>query len=386
VLVSRLGDELQGALNLQIGRLEGFGGQQFLFTVVEVAGLAINQAQFLEKVGFHHAVTALCDGRLQLAGGFGPVMSGGGDDTVVGQRTGAIQDAPLFLYLNIASHELVRLGEIRRPQGVRQGKERLAEVGINRDGLPPGRNRFCGLGLLLKTLAQQIPGHHVAGLQLDGLFEQAGGKRELALLLIDKGEEIMWLGHPWNQLARGFELRLCFGGAAQVVQNPTTIEMGDSGLRGKTDGFAGFHQGPGQIVTVSESKREIQVGRSQIGPQRHYLAQQGDSFAHLAHLRLGFSDRGERVGILRGQRDGFVEFLLGAGYFALLGKNQTEIQVAFLILRIVFEGLTKELLGSREVPLPGLDHGQIPAGFDELRLEVKRGLEPLLGGFHVAVL
>ena len=107
MLVSRLGDELQGALDLRIRRLEGFGGQQFPFTVVEVAGLAINQAQFLEKVGFHHAVTALRDGRLQLAGGFGPVMSGGGDDTVVCQRTSVIQDAPLLLYLDIAGHELV---------------------------------------------------------------------------------------------------------------------------------------------------------------------------------------------------------------------------------------------------------------------------------------
>ena len=59
--------------------------------------------------------------------------------------------------------------------------------------------------------------------------------------------------------------------------------------------------------------------------------------------------------------------------------------MAFLILRIVFEGLTKELLGGREVPLSGVDHGQISAGVDQLRLEVKRGLERLLGGFHVAV-
>ena len=114
-------------------------------------------------------------------------------------------------------------------------------------------------------MAQQIPGHHVAGLQLDGLFEQTGGKREFALLLVDEGEEIARLGHLWNQLAGGFELGLCFGRAAQVVQNPAAIEMGDTGLRSKTDRLAGFRQRAGQVVTVSERKRQVQMGRGQIG-------------------------------------------------------------------------------------------------------------------------
>ena len=94
---------------------------------------------------------------------------------------------------------------------------------------------------------------------------------------------------------------------------------------------------------------------------------------------LAFPTVDRVLGSCGAKRDGFVEFLLGVGYFALLGKNQTEVQMAFLVLRIVFEGLTKELLGGREVALFGVDHGQISARVDQLRLEVKCGLEPLSG-------
>ena len=81
---------------------------------------------------------------------------------------------------------------------MRQGKERLAEVGIDRNRLPPGGDGFHGLGLLLEALPQQIPGHYITGLQFDRFVEQPGGKRELALLLVDQSEEIVWLGHLWN--------------------------------------------------------------------------------------------------------------------------------------------------------------------------------------------
>ena len=90
---------MQGALDLRIRRLEGFGGQQFLFAVVKIAGLAIDQAEFLVKIGFDRTIPALRDGRFQLAGGFGPVMSGGGDDAVICQGACIVQDAPLFLDL-----------------------------------------------------------------------------------------------------------------------------------------------------------------------------------------------------------------------------------------------------------------------------------------------
>src|SRR5579859_3892708 len=173
--VARLGDELERALYLQIRRPDGLRGQQFLLRVVEVTSLAMNQAQLLEKVGLQRTVTALRDGCVQLAGSFGPVMSGGGDDTIVCQRTCAIQDVPLLLYVSVAGHELLRLSPVGRPQSMRQPKERLAEVRVNRNRLAPGRDRFAGLGLLLIALAQQIPRHHIARLQLDSLFEQSCG-------------------------------------------------------------------------------------------------------------------------------------------------------------------------------------------------------------------
>ena len=59
--------------------------------------------------------------------------------------------------------------------------------------------------------------------------------------------------------------------------------------------------------------------------------------------------------------------------------------MAFLIFRIVFKGLTKELLGGSQVALSGVDHRQISARLDQLRFQVKRGFEPLLRGLQVAV-
>ena len=64
MLISRLGDELQSALDLQIGRFKGLGSQQFPFPIVKVASLAIDQAELLVKVGLDGAVTTLCNGRL----------------------------------------------------------------------------------------------------------------------------------------------------------------------------------------------------------------------------------------------------------------------------------------------------------------------------------
>ena len=54
--------------------------------------------------------------------------------------------------------------------------------------------------------------------------------------------------------------------------------------------------------------------------------------------------------------------------------------MAFLVFRIVFERLTKKLLGRSQVALLGAKHGQTTASFYELRVKVERGLQPLLGG------
>ena len=42
--------------------------------------------------------------------------------------------------------------------------------------------------------------------------------------------------------------------------------MSDAGLRSKADCLAGFRQRAGQVVTVSQRQREVQMSRSQIGP------------------------------------------------------------------------------------------------------------------------
>ena len=169
--------KFRARLDLGISGLERFGGQQFLFAVVEVASLAIDQAQFLVKVGFHRAVAALGDCVLQLSDRFGPVVSGRRDDTVICQRSRAVSRMRrCFLYGSVARHELARTRHDPSIAMRAPGKQRLAEVRIDRDCLPPRRDRFRGLGLLLKALTEQIPGHHVAGLQLNRLFEQAGRK------------------------------------------------------------------------------------------------------------------------------------------------------------------------------------------------------------------
>ena len=102
--------------------------------------------------------------------------------------------------------------------------------------------------------------------------------------------------------------------------------MGHPGLRRKTDCLAGFCQRTRQIVAVGQRNRQIQMGRGQIRRQCYHLPKERDPFAQLAHLRLRFANRGQRGGILRRERDGFVQFLLGVRYPALLGKNQPEFR------------------------------------------------------------
>ena len=72
--------------------------QQFLFAVVEVASLAVDQAQFLVKVGFRSAVAALRDGRLQLPDRFGPVVCGRGHDPLFASVSALSRMRRCFLY------------------------------------------------------------------------------------------------------------------------------------------------------------------------------------------------------------------------------------------------------------------------------------------------
>ena len=111
------------------------------------------------------------------------------------------------------------------------------------------------------------------GCSLTVSSKQTGGKLVLALLLVDQGEKISWLGQLCIQPAGGFELRLRFVAAAQIVQNSPAIEMGDTGLRSKADRLAGLCQRRGQVITIGERKRQVQMGCSQIGRQIHDLAE-----------------------------------------------------------------------------------------------------------------
>ena len=214
MLASSPGDQRKSGLGHGIIRIERFRGQQFLLTVVEIARLAVDDAQFPVKVGFRPAVTARRDCFLQLPDRFRPVVSGLGFNTAVGQRVRTVQDAPLFLDSVVASHQLLGLSLICRPQCLRQAKQRLGKVRIDRDCIPPSRYCLRSLGLLLERLTKHIPGHGVPGLQFDGLFEKARCKLRLALLLVNEGEKIARLGHLRSQPAGGFEITLRLGGAA----------------------------------------------------------------------------------------------------------------------------------------------------------------------------
>ena len=142
-----------------------------------------------------------------------------------------------------------------------------------------------------------------------------------------------------GKLFRTLGLRL--GAAAQVKQHSPAIKMRNSGLGRKADSLGGFFQCALQIVAVGKRERQVKVGRSQIRSQLHHFPKKRDPLARHAHLRLRLAHGGQRGGVLWRKRDGFVQFLIGVGYAALLGKNQAEVQVAFLVFRIVFKTLAK---------------------------------------------
>ena len=101
-------------------------------------------------------------------------------------------------------------------------------------------------------------------------------------------------------------------------------------------------------------------------------------------MHLHFSSRRQCGRILGCQCDGFIQFQLGVGFPSLLGKNQPQAQIAFLVFRIVFYCLTKKFFGRNQVAVPGVYRRQISARLCKLRLQVKCRFQPLLRGLEVA--
>jgi hypothetical protein len=161
--------------------------------------------------------------------------------------------------------------------------------------------------------------------------------------------------------------------------------MGDTGLRGEADRLAGLGERSRQIVAIGEGDGQVEMGGSRIRRQLHDLLKQSNAVARFAHLDFRFADGRQGSRILRSEREGLIQLLLGIRQVALLSQNQAEVEMALLIVGIVFKCLPKQLRGGGHVALPGANHGQIAARLDELRIEIKRGLEPLLGPWDVSI-
>jgi hypothetical protein len=124
------------------------------------------------------------------------------------------------------------------------------------------------------------------------------------------------------------------------------------------------------------------MGCGRIGCQIRYLLKETDSLCNLSHFHFRFTNRCQRCGILWRERDRFFKFLLSVGFPVLLGKDQSEVQMALLVVRIVLHGLAEEFLRRSQLPFLRVKHREISARLYKSWLQVKRSFKPLLRGLR----
>src|SRR6185437_7129260 len=112
LLASSARDELEGSLGNGVIRLERLCRQQFFFSAVKIACLAVDDAELSMEIGDFRTIATGSNRFLKLPDCLGPVMSLFGLNTVVRQRARAVEDTPLFLDGEVARHELIRFNAI----------------------------------------------------------------------------------------------------------------------------------------------------------------------------------------------------------------------------------------------------------------------------------
>jgi hypothetical protein len=106
-------DAPQRSFDVRIRGFQRLGQTKFLFSLIDVAHLAVSEAELFVQIGFDGAVTTDFNGLLKLADSFGPVMCRARRQSIVAESAGLVDDVAFLLHVALAGHQargVVRIG------------------------------------------------------------------------------------------------------------------------------------------------------------------------------------------------------------------------------------------------------------------------------------
>ncbi len=87
----------------------------------------------------------------------------------------------------------------------------------------------------------------------------------------------------------------------------------------------------------------------------------------------------EDLSVLRGEGECLFQRAARFGEAILLSQNDSQVQIALAVFRIVLDGLPEERFGFLDLSLAVVDYAQIALRLGELRIDSESGLKVPLG-------